>query len=405
MGRKIFLSLLAVLCSLGFLAPTFRAAGQANGIYADFATSMGSFTCKLEYAIAPKAVANFIGLAKGQRSWLDLPSGRAKTNAFYNGLIFHRVVPGFVIQAGSPNQQGTDGPGYVFPDEISPSLRFTNSGVLAMANSGTNSNGSQFFLTLANASFLNDGYTAFGELIGGTNVMLAIGQVATDANSKPLTNVVIQNIGIRTVGTAAQAFDSNLQNLPIVTNLNLKIANSATQVGLSFSNRLNVENKLYASSDLHNWGSESLGFEVSVPFTNTFYRPKNGSSTFYEAAQIQYPSSTFTPRTVYNRKLTIFFNVGILGNLTNNFDNSGSGTYTYVSSTFTNNGAILGYNWVQEAYRGQLAPIGFSGLVPMYLRVNFNNSSITNGIINGTAYPNYPSSAGAFTIGGPFIFN
>src|SRR2546422_6869918 len=126
-----------------------RAFGQANGIYADFTTSMGSFTCKLEYAISPKAVANFIGLAAGQRPWLDLNNGRAKTNGFYNNLTFHRVVTNFVIQAGSPNGLGTDGPGYAVPDEISPALRFTNAFMLAMANSGTNSNGSQFFITVS----------------------------------------------------------------------------------------------------------------------------------------------------------------------------------------------------------------------------------------------------------------
>ena len=237
MRRKIISSLLAVLFLLGTFGITFRAAGQGNGMYADFTTSMGSFTCKLEYAIAPKAVANFIGLAKGQRSWLDLPLGHAKTNAFYNGLIFHRVVSNFVIQAGSPNQLGTDGPGYVFPDEISPSLRFTNSGVLAMANSRHQF---QWLAILLNpyqhpSCFSTMGHNlAFGELIGGTNVMLAIGQVATDANSKPLTNVTIQNIGIRAVGTAAQAFDINAQGLPIVTNLTLKIANSGSQVSLEF---------------------------------------------------------------------------------------------------------------------------------------------------------------------------
>src|SRR4030095_14635106 len=117
------------------------ALGQ-NGIFADFTTSMGSFTCRLEYATSPKAVANFIGLATGPRPWLDLPTGVARTNAFYNGLLFHRVVAGFIIQAGSPNGQGTDGPGYAFPDEFSPTLRFSGPGVLAIANSGTNSNGS-----------------------------------------------------------------------------------------------------------------------------------------------------------------------------------------------------------------------------------------------------------------------
>src|SRR5437867_7429312 len=239
--RRMFLC--SALCvSLGF---AFRARAQANGIYADFTTSMGSFTCRLEYAIAPKAVANFIGLAAGQRPWLDLPLGLARTNAFYNGLLFHRVVAGFVIQAGSPNGQGTDGPGYAFPDEISPSLRFTNTGILAMANSGTNSNGSQFFITVTNRPDLNDRYTIFGELAGGTNVVIAISQVATNANSKPLTNVFIQNVGIRRVGTAAQAFDINAQNLPLVTNLPLAIANGTGQVSLTFSNRLYADNRLY----------------------------------------------------------------------------------------------------------------------------------------------------------------
>ena len=224
MMRFLRALLLCAAVSL-FMASGSRALAQANGIYADFTTSMGSFTCKLEYAIAPKAVANFIGLATGQRPWLDLPTGRARTNAFYNGLLFHRVVANFVIQAGSPNGQGTDGPGYVVPDEISPSLRFTNTGILAMANSGTNSNGSQFFITVTNTSFLNDGYTIFGELAGGTNVVIAISKVATDSNDKPLTNVVIQSVGIRRVGTAAQAFDINAQNLPGVTNHELSIFN------------------------------------------------------------------------------------------------------------------------------------------------------------------------------------
>src|SRR5437588_9660722 len=104
---------LALSSSPGF---ALRVLGQANGIYADFTTSMGSFTCKLEYAIAPRAVANFIGLATGQRPWLDLKTGGTRTTPFYDGLTFHRVVTNFVIQGGSPKGDGTDGPGYVFRD-------------------------------------------------------------------------------------------------------------------------------------------------------------------------------------------------------------------------------------------------------------------------------------------------
>src|SRR6266704_565208 len=337
----------------------FHAVGQGNGIYADFTTSMGSFTCKLEYAVAPKAVANFIGLATGQRAWLDLPSGRARTNAFYNGLIFHRVVPGFVIQAGSPNAQGTDGPGYVFPDEISPSLRFTNTGILAMANSGTNSNGSQFFITATNTSFLNDGYTIFGELAGGTNVVLAINQVATNGNSRPLTNVVIQNVAIRRIGTAAQAFDINAQSLPVVTNLLLKITHGAGQVSLSFSNRLYADNRLYAGTDLKTWTANLLGIEISSPITNTIYRPKDASLGFFSIAQVQYASSTFAPKMVQSRKLVMTFTSGTSGVITNNFNSGTGGTYSYTSGT-TSSGTIDSYSWTQEAYRAELWPIYYS---------------------------------------------
>src|SRR6516162_4011114 len=105
-------------------ASALNGQAQTEGIYADFTTSMGSYTCRLEYAIAPKACANFIGLAAGLRPWLDLNTGRARTDAFYKGILFHRVVSGFVIQAGSRDGLGDDGPGYFVPDEISPALRF-----------------------------------------------------------------------------------------------------------------------------------------------------------------------------------------------------------------------------------------------------------------------------------------
>jgi len=357
---------------------------------------MGSFTCKLEYAVAPKAVANFIGLATGQRAWLDLPSGRARTNAFYNGLIFHRVVPGFVIQAGSPNAQGTDGPGYVFPDEISPSLRFTNTGILAMANSGTNSNGSQFFITATNTSFLNDGYTIFGELAGGTNVVLAINQVATNGNSRPLTNVVIQNVAIRRIGTAAQAFDINAQSLPVVTNLLLKITNGAGQVSLSFSNRLYADNRLYAGTDLKTWTANLLGIEISSPITNTIYRPKDASLGFFSIAQVQYASSTFAPKMVQSRKLVMTFTSGTSGVITNNFNSGTGGTYSYTSGT-TSSGTIDSYSWTQEAYRAELWPIYYSGLYPMTFQLIFTGTA--GGTFSGTVYSTLPFSvAGTFNL-------
>src|SRR5262249_25469457 len=153
----------------------------------------GSFTCRLEYAYSPKAVANFIGLATGQRPWLDERTGAVKSEPFYDGLTFHRVIAGFVIQGGSRHGFGTDGPGYKFLDEFTNSLRYASAGVLGMANSGTNSNGAQFFLTLAPTTNLNDHYTIFGELTGGTNVLFDIARVGTDFNNKPTNNIVLQS--------------------------------------------------------------------------------------------------------------------------------------------------------------------------------------------------------------------
>jgi peptidyl-prolyl cis-trans isomerase A (cyclophilin A) len=233
-------------------ANAFLARGQGEGIFAEFNTSMGSFTCRLEYAYAPKAVANFIGLATGQKAWLDQTKGAVRNDPYYNGLIFHRVIRGFVIQSGSPNGFGTDGPGYNFLDEFAPSLRYGSAGVLGMANSGTNSNGAQFFLTVAPQTSLNDHYSIFGELTGGTNVVLDISRVGTDFNDKPTNNIVLQSVVIRRVGAQAEAFDINAQGLPVVTSQRLDIGPfSSNLVSLSFSNRIYTENFLFSTANFY----------------------------------------------------------------------------------------------------------------------------------------------------------
>jgi len=379
-----------------FLSGNFLVA--QDGIYADFTTSMGNFTCKLEYGIAPKAAANFIGLATGQRAWLDLPSGVARTNPFYNGLLFHRVVANFVIQAGSPNGQGSDGPGYIVPDEISAALRFNNPYMLAMANTGTNSNGSQFFVTVASTPGLNDGYTIFGELTTGTNVVVGISKVATNATSHPLTNVVIQNVAIRRVGTAAQAFDINAQNLPVVTNVPAKIANNGTAVSLTFSNNLYADNRIYLSTNLNNWSGQLLGIETALPVANTLIGSKSAPLQFYSLAQIKYSSSTFAPKTLLNR--TLILNVNNFGVITNNFDALGGGTYFFNGTTNSSQGTV-NYSWNQQPYRGDLSPIVYSGSMPfMVLRLNFSGAG--GGSFGGTAYP---VSSGAFAVSGSFNLN
>ena len=367
-----------------------------NGIFADFATSMGSFTCILDYTNAPMAVANFIGLATGQRAWLDLPAGRVRTNAYYDGLLFHRVIAGFMIQTGSPNGQGTDGPGYAFPDEFTASLRFSGPGVLAMANSGPNSNGSQIFVTVAAATWLNDVHTIFGWLTSGTNVVVAISQVATDTSNRPLTNVVLQNVSIRRVGTAAQAFNIDAQNLPVVSNPGLALSNSANQVALSFTNHPFADNRLYSCTNLIDWSNEMLGIEPASPGTNIFFRGKDVPQSFYRFAQIQYPSATFAPKSVYGRTAALTFSTGSSGTLTLTFDNLGGATYVFPPDP---SGTVQYYDWAQEPYRGRLW-LELPGYPPLNLQCNFSNG--TGGSFSGTGYPYYPLPIGAFAVGGTF---
>jgi peptidyl-prolyl cis-trans isomerase A (cyclophilin A) len=379
-----------ILCSFVLNSPA-----QTNGIFADFTTSMGSFTCQLDYTNAPKTVANFIGLATGQRAWLDLNTGVHRTDAFYNGLTFHRVIAGFIIQSGSPNGLGTDGPGYAFQDEFSPLLTFGNPWVLAMANSGPNSNGSQFFITVAPFTSGNNTYAIFGRVVTGTNAVNAINNVVTDSKDKPLTNVVIQQVTIRRVGSPALAFDINAHSLPVVTNLSLHVGLASNQVSLGFANRLYADNQLYTSTNLGIWSGGSVGIETTTQFSNTVAQPVDQQQEFFRLAQVQYASSTFAPKTVLNRTLTLNF-VGGPSAITVAFDGAGGGTYTYT----TNSGTVSSYDWTQDPYRGLLWPIYYSGLYPMTFRLDF--SSNTNGSFAGTVYSTsqLPVS-GAFTLTGP----
>ena len=170
------------------------------GIYAVIYTSMGNIVCKLYDKEAPKTVANFIGLATGTKPWKDLKTGRMRHTALYSGTTFHRVIPGFMIQGGDPEGDGTGEPGYKIADEIDPKLDFGQMGVLAMANSGPNTNGCQFFITVGPAEHLNGNYSIFGRVVSGQDVADSISKVPRDeANDKPNTPVTIKLIAIRTV--------------------------------------------------------------------------------------------------------------------------------------------------------------------------------------------------------------
>jgi peptidyl-prolyl cis-trans isomerase A (cyclophilin A) len=189
---------------VGMLAAATAFAGQdapakkgGGKVYAHFTTSLGKFTVELFEKDAPKTVANFVGLAEGTKEWTDPKTGAKMKKPFYNGLIFHRVIPDFMIQGGDPLGTGTGDPGYKFADEFGSGRKMDKAGVLAMANAGPNTNGSQFFITLKETNYLNGKHTVFGEVVSGMDVVNKIGQVkTTKPGDRPVTPVVIESVTI-----------------------------------------------------------------------------------------------------------------------------------------------------------------------------------------------------------------
>jgi peptidyl-prolyl cis-trans isomerase A (cyclophilin A) len=180
------------------------AAPAATAPSAIIHTSMGDIHCTLFPDKAPIGVKNFIGLAKGTKEWTHPASGAKKTGVpLYDGTTFHRVIPEFMIQGGDPRGNGTGGPGYEFKNETSPTLGFDQPGRLAYANSGPNTNGSQFFITEIPYPSLNGGYTLFGQC-GDEEVVKAIARVPRDGNDKPRKPVTIKHIEIIGAGGAAK---------------------------------------------------------------------------------------------------------------------------------------------------------------------------------------------------------
>ncbi len=176
-------------------AESLRAA-HGPGVYAVFQTSMGEIVCRLFTAEAPKTCENFIGLAEGSKEWTD-PKTRAKVKRrFYDGLQFHRVIPDFMIQGGCPLGSGTGGPGYEFADEFHPSLKFDRPGLLAMANAGPNTNGSQFFITEAATQWLTNRHSIFGEVVAGLDLVTKITHVPRDPHDHPRAPVSIVRLEI-----------------------------------------------------------------------------------------------------------------------------------------------------------------------------------------------------------------
>lgn len=165
-------------------------------VRAHFYTSLGKMTAELFCQQAPRTVSNFIGLAQGKIEWEDPKTGEMTNRPLYNGTIFHRVIPEFMIQGGDPMGNGRGGPGYRFGDEFCSELRHKGPGVISMANAGPNTNGSQFFITEVATPWLDDHHAVFGQVTEGLEVISRIANVQTMPGDKPVSDVVLEKVEI-----------------------------------------------------------------------------------------------------------------------------------------------------------------------------------------------------------------
>jgi peptidylprolyl isomerase len=193
----------SVIIGLSAFAAASLAGAESlpDGVYAKMETTQGTIIIRLEHEKAPLTVANFVGLAEGTRT-----SNKAAGTKFYDGLRFHRVIPGFMIQGGDPEGTGRGGPGYRFADEFHPDLRHDAAGVLAMANSGPNTNGSQFYITLGPTPHLDNRHSVFGRVVEGDAVVEAIGNAPRGRNDNPNEPQLIKTLTILRVGAEAESF-------------------------------------------------------------------------------------------------------------------------------------------------------------------------------------------------------
>lgn len=193
--------LAALMLFSAFCAAADKPKPPAKGkpMFAVMETNMGTFKIKLFADQAPKTVENFVGLAEGTIEWTHPKTGEKAKTPLYNGTVFHRVIKNFMIQGGDPLGTGMGapkGPGYPFKDEFHPELKHSKAGILSMANSGPNSNGSQFFVTLADTSWLDNKHTVFGEVVEGMDVVNKIGTTKTGAQDRPAEEVVLKKVTI-----------------------------------------------------------------------------------------------------------------------------------------------------------------------------------------------------------------
>jgi peptidylprolyl isomerase len=254
------LTFLFLTLSLAFASCQNKYPDLEKGVYAEFVTNKGTFVAKLYNEQTPLTVTNFVTLAEGSNDMVD---SIYKGKPFFDGLIFHRIIKDFMIQGGDPKGDGTGNPGYRFPDEIVDSLKFTKKGLLAMANSGPGTNGSQFFVTLKETPWLDGRHTIFGEIVLGQEIIDSLGTVpTTKPGDKPIDSVFIQKVSIlNTSNSKLASFDEEMAKLEVTKKAE---AERKAKIGIA----------VVADFDKLRANAETLASGVQMVFTNKGDGPK-----------------------------------------------------------------------------------------------------------------------------------
>lgn len=266
-----------------------------NGLYAEFKTNKGTFLTELYYKATPMTVANFVSLAEGTNENVDTTY---KGKKYFNGLTFHRVVKDFMIQGGDPQGTGQGGPGYKFPDEFNDTLVHDSKGILSMANAGPGTNGSQFFVTLKPTPFLNNKHSVFGKVVKGQEVVDSIGSVEVAQRSKPVEEVIINEVNIIRKGDEAQSFDA-----PMVFKQELdKVEEEKTAKEAAMKKELENLSEGYEKTESGlrykmvetnvDGESPARGQTVEVHYTGTLADGTKFDSSYDRGEPIQFPIGT-----------------------------------------------------------------------------------------------------------------
>ena len=394
---------------------------QTNGIFADFTTSLGEFTVWLDHERAPRAVASFVGLATGEGSWAD-PQGKVwQGRKFYDGSLFHRVVKdaqtnGIAIQGGGYLWRSVNtntgvvttnfaNAGYYMPESTANGLAHSN-GVISMANSGPNTDCSQFFITSTNVPYWDGGYTVFGHVVTGMSAITSIAAVAVQGDlDRPVEDVVLDTVIIRRVGVNAEAFDISAQGVPMAESGPMRHYAAGSNQVLEFEIATQTGMKFCESADLLTWEVTDWGLHDGPTYiwTTSVSRAALGNPYFFHLSRIRYPTPITSPVSVRSHKFTFWWDTDPVqkyeATFAANWWVQGEGRVTVGTNAPLIRQIFVGDSWTRNPYSARLFFQDGFGREYSY-SLWFNPEQATNRftgqwklITNATVY----SIAGTFT--------